>query len=114
MIDDCLGAERHARAQESGVLQAAAECFGVMLDAYVAGHLQQRLQFGGREVLDEPEVEEGDPAAAVEQVVAWVRVAVEGAHFVEATEDEAVDRLGGQVAFVLWPAGQFGESGSAG
>jgi hypothetical protein len=65
-------------------------------------------------VLDEPEVEEGDPAAGVEQVVARVRVAVEGADFVQAAEDEAVDRLRGQVAFVLGPAGEFGEAGSAG
>ena len=63
---------------------------------------------------DQPEVEEGDPAAALEQVVARVRVAVEGAHVVQAAEDEAVDRLGGQVAFVLRPAGEFGEADSAG
>jgi hypothetical protein len=101
-------------AQESGVLQAAAECLGVVLDAYVAGHLQERLQFGGGEVLDEAEVEERDPAAAVEQVVARVRVAVEGADLIQAAEDEAVDRFGGQVAFLLGPAGEFGEAGPAG
>jgi hypothetical protein len=53
-------------------------------------------------------------AAALEQVVARVRVAVEGAHVVQAAEDEAVDRLGGQVTFVLRPGGKFGEADSAG
>jgi len=62
-------------------------------------------------VLDEPEVEEGDPAAALEQVVARVRVAVEGADLIQAAEDEPVDRLRGQVTFVLRPAGEFGEAG---
>src|ERR1700722_4047135 len=114
VLDDLLGAERRARAQESGVLQAAAEGLGVVLDAYAAGHLDEWLQFGRAEMPDEPEVKEGDLAAAVEQVVARVRVAVEGAHVVQAAEDEAVDRLGGQVAFVLRPGGEFGEAGSAG
>src|SRR5689334_11176085 len=114
VLDDRLGAERRAGAQESGVLQAGAERLGVVLDADGAGHLQERPQLGGGEVPDQPEVEEGDPAAALEQVVARVRVAVEGAHVVQAAEDEAVDRLGGQVAFVLGPAGEFGEADSAG
>jgi hypothetical protein len=109
-----MGADRRGGAQESGVLQAGAECLGVVLDADGAGHRQQRLQFGGGEVADQAEVEEGDLAAGVEQVVARVRVAVEGARLVQAAEDEAVDRLGGQVAFVLGPGGQFGEAGSAG
>ncbi len=112
VVDDRLGAERRARAQEPGVLQTGAERLGVVLDADGAGHLHERLQFGGGEVPDQPEVDEGDPAAAVEQVVARVRVAVEGAHVVQAAEDEAVDRFGGQVAFVLGPAGEFGEADS--
>ena len=40
MPDDRLGAERRAGAQESGVFQAPAERLAVVLDAYVAGHLQ--------------------------------------------------------------------------
>jgi hypothetical protein len=43
-----------------------------------------------------------------------MRVAVEGAHLVQAAEDEAVDRLGGQVAFGLRPGDNFGEADSAG
>jgi hypothetical protein len=39
-----------------------------------------------------------------------VRVAVERAHVVQAAEDEAVDRLGGQIAFVLRPRCEFGEA----
>ena len=74
--------------------QAGAERPGVVLGADGAGHRRERLQFGGGEVPDQPEVEEGDPAAALEQVVARVRVAVEGAHLIQAAEDEAVDGLG--------------------
>ena len=45
----------------------------------------------------------------MEQVVARMRVAVEGVHLVQAPEHEAVDRLPGQVALGLGPAGQLGE-----
>src|SRR5579859_3818603 len=114
VLDDVLGAERRARTQESRGLQAAAERLGVVLHAYGADHLHERPQFGGGEVLDQAEVEEGDPAAAMEQVVARVRVAVKGAHLVQAAEDEAVDGLAGQVAFVLRPGGNFGEADAAG
>jgi len=62
-------------------------------------------------VLDKTEVQEGDPAAPVEQVVARVRVAVEGADLVQAAEGEAVDRLRGQVAFALRPVREVGEAG---
>ena len=61
------------------------------------------VDLGVGEVLDQPEVEERHPAAGLEQVVARVRVAVEGAQPVEAAEHEAVDRLGGQVALGLVP-----------
>jgi hypothetical protein len=47
--------------------QVAAERLGVTLDAYGAGHLHERLQFAAAEVPDEPEIEEGDPAATLEQ-----------------------------------------------
>jgi hypothetical protein len=83
-----------------------------MLDADVTVHLHQRFQLRLAEVLDAPDVEEGDPAAPVEQVVARMRVAVEGADPVQAAEHEPVDRLGGQVAFSLRPAREFGEAGS--
>jgi hypothetical protein len=68
------------------------------------------FQFRRAGVLDEREIEEGDPAAPVEQLVARVRVAVEGADPVKAAEYEPVDRLGGQVAFWLRPAREFGEA----
>jgi hypothetical protein len=67
----------------------------------VLDHLDQRPQLVGGEVLDQAEVQEGDPAAAVEQVVPRVRIAVEGVRLVQAAEHEAVDRLGGQVTLGL-------------
>ena len=57
----------------------------------------------GVEPLHEPEVEERHLAARAEQVVAGVRVAVEGVQPVEAAEHEPVDRLGGEVALLLAP-----------
>jgi hypothetical protein len=80
----------------------------------VLDHRGQRLHLLGREVLDQAEVEEGDPAAAVEQVVARVRIAVERVRLVQAAEHEAVDRLRGQVPLGLRPAGQLGEPGPVG
>ena len=55
------------------------------------------------ELLDEPEVQEGDATVAVEQVVARVRIAVEPVHAVEAAEDESEEALAGEVALVLRP-----------
>ena len=69
---------------------------------------------GSGEVLDQPEVEEGHPPVGLEQVVARVRVAVERPQPVEAAEHEAVDRLGGQVALVLVPAGHHVEADALG
>jgi hypothetical protein len=77
----------------------------------VLDHRGQRLHLLGGEVLDQAEVQERDPAAAVEQVIARVRVAVEHVRLVQAAEHEAVDRLRGQVALGLRPAGQRGEPG---
>jgi hypothetical protein len=67
----------------------------------VLDHRDQWPELVLAEVLDQAEVQEGDPAAAVEQVVPRVRVAVEGVRLVQAAEHEPVDGLGGQVAFGL-------------
>ena len=114
VVHDRLGAQRGVRDQEPGVLHGAAEGLGLVVHAQAAGHLHQRLQLGQREVLDQAEIEEGDPAAAVEQVVARVRVAVERMCLVQAPEHEPVDRFRGQVALLLGPAGQLGEAGPVG
>jgi len=71
--------------------------------------MDERFELDVGEVLDQPVVEERDPAAAVEQVVAGVRVAVERVRVIQAAEHEPVDRLRGQVAFLLRPGGQLGE-----
>ena len=55
----------------------------------------------GVEVLHQSEVDEGHPAVGGEQIVAGVRVAVEGVLPVEATEHEPVEDLGDAVAVVL-------------
>jgi hypothetical protein len=61
-------------------------------------------------VLDEAEVEEADPAVAMEEVVAGVRVAVESVHPVDAAKHESEDRFGGQITLVLRPLFQLGEA----
>ena len=65
-------------------------------------------------MLDQPEIQEGDPAAGMEQVVPRVRVAVERVRPVQAAEHEAVDRLGGQVALGLRPGEKLGEPRAVG
>ena len=72
-------------------------------------HLHERIELVGGEVLDQPEVEEGDPPARLEQVVARVRIAVEGVQLVQRPEGEPVDRLGRQVFLLLGPAEHLGE-----
>jgi hypothetical protein len=92
---------RRVRDQEAGLDHGPAEPLGILVHAQVLDHRGQRLHLLGGEVLDQAEVQERDPAAAVEQVVARVRIAVEGVRLVQAAEHEAVDRLRGQVAFGL-------------
>jgi hypothetical protein len=109
-----LRGHRRVRDQEAGRRHGPAEPLGIVVHAQVLDHRGQRLHLLVGEVLDQAEVQEGDPAAAVEQVVARVRVAVERVRLVQAAEHEAVDRLRGQVALGLRPAGQFGEPGPVG
>ena len=52
--------------QEAGLLHGPAEALRIALHAQVLDHRHQRPQFVGGEVLDQTEVQEGDPAAAVE------------------------------------------------
>ncbi len=60
-------------------------------------------------MLHHAEVQEGDLAAAVEDVVTGMRVAVERVHLVQAAEDEPVQGLPRQVTLVLRPADDVGE-----
>jgi hypothetical protein len=114
VLDDHVGGQRGAGHQEPGIFHGPAEALRVVVHAQVLDHRHQRLEFFLRDVLDQAEVQEGDPAAPVEQVVARVRVAVEGVRLVQAAEDEAVDGLGGQVPLGLGPAGQLGEPRAVG
>ena len=66
------------------------------------------------EPLHQAEVEERHLAARAEQVVAGVRVAVEGVQAVEAAEHEAEDGLGGEVALLLAPPLDLVEAGALG
>ena len=105
------GAPAH---QEARVLHGAAEALRVVVHAQVLDHRDQRPELVVGEVLDQPEIQEGDPPAGVEQVVPRVRVAVERVRPVQAAEHEPVDRLRGQVALVLRPGGQLGEPRAVG
>jgi hypothetical protein len=101
VLDDHVRGQRCAAYQEARVLHGAAEALRVVVHAQVLDHRDQRPEFVTGEVLDQPEVQEGDPPAGEEQVVPRVRVAVERLRPVQAAEHEAVDRLGGQVALGL-------------
>jgi hypothetical protein len=114
VLHDQRRGHRRVRDQEAGLHHGPAERLGVGIHAQVLDHRGQRLHLLGREVLDQAEVQEGDPPAAVEQVVARVRIAVEGVRLVQAAEHEAVDSLRGQVPLGLRPAGQLGEPGPVG
>ena len=74
-----------------------------MVDGSGLDHPGEHGDLVGAEVADEPEVEERDPPVAVEQVVAGVRVAVEGLHPVQAAEDEAEQHFADQIALALVP-----------
>ncbi len=66
-------------------------------------HLLEDGQLVIGESLHQAEVEERHPPSPLEQVVAGVRVSVEGLEAVQAAEHEAVDGLGGQVLLLLGP-----------
>src|SRR5207245_11597760 len=74
-----------------------------------AARVDERSQVLFGEQLGQAEVEEGHPTGAVEEVVAWMRIAVEGVKPVQAAEDEAVDGLGRQVLLILVPLEQLFE-----
>src|SRR6266568_1953111 len=96
---------RHGRArlQEARPLQRMAEAVGVVVEDEKPDSVHQRRQVVVAEGLGQPEVKEAHAAAAVEDVVARVRVAVEGVDPVQAAEHKPVDRLRGQVALALAP-----------
>jgi hypothetical protein len=101
VLDDHVGGQRGPGHEEARVLHGPAETLRVAVHAQVLDHRDQRPELAGAEVLDQAEIQEGDPAAAVEQVVPRMRVAVEGVRLVQAAEHEPVDGLGGQIAFGL-------------
>ena len=92
-------------------LDGAVETGVVRFEHRRADHRLERLHGSVVEVLDEPEVEEGDLPAGPEHVVARVRVAVERVEPVQAPEHEAEDRLRGQVLLRLAPREQLIPSG---
>ena len=70
----------------------------------------EQIHLVGREALDQPEVEEGDPAAGPEQIVARMRIAVERVEAIDASEHESEDRLRRGIALVLRPRLDLGEA----
>jgi len=101
VLHDHVRGQRGRGHQEARVFHGPAEALRVTVHAQVLDHRDQRPELAGAEVLDQAEIQEGDPAAAMEQVVSRMRVAVEGVRLVQAAEHEPIDGLGGQVAFGL-------------
>lgn len=64
---------------------------------FECGHLVSR------KIFDQTEVEKGDLASTVEEVVPGMRIAVERAHRVEAPEYKSEHGFGNRIAFVLVP-----------
>ena len=79
----------------------------VVVDGGRFDHRPEREHLVGGEVFDQAEVEEGDRAVIVEQVVAGMWVAVERAHPVQAAEHEPEDHLAGSVTVGLGALHQF-------
>ena len=72
-------------------------------------HVLEDLDLVVGEALAQPEVEERDVAAGAEQVVARMRIAVEGTQLVDAPEREPVQALGGELTLLVRPADDLGE-----
>ncbi len=98
------------RLQHGIRFEDSAEPVHVAIDDEALDERLEQVDLGGRVALDEPEVEERHPTAGPEEVVAGVRVAVEGVQPVDAPEDEPKDRFGRVVAFVLRPRLDFREA----
>ncbi len=107
VVGDLVVGDGQAGRQQPDPLDRGPERRRVVLEHHVPDHLVEVVELVLGEVLHQAEVEEGDPAAGVEQVVARVGVAVEGPQAVEAAEGEAVEGLGGQVLLVLGPGEQL-------
>ena len=74
-----------------------------MVEGGSLDHPDEEVDLVRGEIADQPEVEERDPAVAVEEVVAGVGVAVERPQAVQAAEHEAVQALAVEVALGAGP-----------
>ena len=70
-------------------------------------HALEHFHFFNGEMLNEAKVEEGNFAAFVEDVIAWVRVAIKGTEAIQAAKHETEDGFAGFVTVFLWPCEKF-------
>ena len=103
VVADLLVVDRRTAAQHAGVLDDPPEGRSIVVERGGLDHADERCHLVLGEVLDQSEVEEGDPPALVEQVVAGMWITVEPVHAVQAAEHEAEQALAGEVALVLRP-----------
>src|SRR5207248_6731081 len=111
---DLVVTQSRVALQEAGVLERLAEGTWIGLHDDRLDQTLKRIDLLRREVLDQPEVEEGDASVRPEEIVAGMGVAVERVQSPHAADDEAVDRLGGQIAPLLTPALDLVEAPPAG
>ena len=95
-------------------LEDAAVGLAVALEDDRADHVLEQLDLGRLEPLHQPEVEERDPAARFEQIVARMGVAVERVQSVETAEDEPEDGLAREVLLFAAPRLDLGQADPSG
>jgi len=110
--DELLVGHVEVRRQDPEPLDDGTEACDVVFEDHGADHVLEVRDLGRREPLAQPEVQEGDAAAPVEDVVARVRVPVERLELVDAAEREAIEALGCELALVVGPADDLGERGT--
>src|ERR1700737_910181 len=101
---------RRACFEESRSLERMPERLVVLLENDEPDGVLQRREVIPGESLGQPEIQERHSSSTMEQVVARMRVAVEGVETVQAAEDKSIDRLRGEVFLPLAPCQQFLEA----
>ncbi len=113
-VADLLVGDRGPGPQHPRLLDRPAEVGHVAPEDVGVDQVVEDIHLVVGEALDQPEVQEGDPAARLEQVVARVGVTVEGVQPIERAEDEAEDGLPRQVLLLLAPGLQLLPAGTGG
>ena len=114
VVHDLFGGVRRPEPQHAAVFDCLAVGRRIAMSNLQTDHPMKQGHLVRGELLDQTEVEKGHPHTEWtpfrEEIITWMRVAVEDEIAVQTAKHEPVDYLSGKVAFSLRPSRSFGKS----